>query len=44
MSMIDRFRVRHRATRRARAIDRALRAANTPAARDEIQAIINRYR
>lgn len=44
MSMFDRFRDRRHATRRARAINRALRAANTPAARDEIQAIVNRYR
>ena len=44
MSMIDRFRGHRASARRARAIERALRAANTPAARSELQAIVNRYR
>ena len=41
--MIDRYRHRRDAARRARAIDRALRQANTPALRDEILAITDRY-
>jgi hypothetical protein len=36
MSMISRLRSRRDAARRARAIDRALRSATTPATRDEI--------
>jgi hypothetical protein len=43
MSMIDRLRSRRHAARRARAIERALRSANTPAVREEIQAIARRY-
>ncbi|HEU5109125.1 MAG TPA: hypothetical protein VFT95_11315 [Micromonosporaceae bacterium] len=43
MSMIGRIRDRRHAARRARAIERALRAANTPAVRDEILAMARRY-
>lgn len=43
MSMIDRYRTRREAARRGRAIDRALRSANTPALREEILAISDRY-
>lgn len=43
MTMIDRYRNRRDAARRARAIDRALRSANSPAVRDEILAITQRY-
>ncbi|MFY1696927.1 hypothetical protein O7623_20820 [Solwaraspora sp. WMMD791] len=43
MSMIDRIR-RHRETnRRARALERALRATDSAAVRDEIRAIAQRY-
>jgi hypothetical protein len=42
MSMIDRFRSRRDAARRTRAIERALRATNSPAVRDEILAIAQR--
>jgi hypothetical protein len=43
MTMIDRFRSRRDATRRARAIERALRSANSPAVRNEILAAAQRY-
>jgi len=43
MSMIDTIRNRRRAARRSRDIERALRAAKTPAVRDEILAIVNRH-
>jgi hypothetical protein len=43
MSMTDRIRGRRDAARRARAIERALRSANSPAVRDEIRAIASRY-
>ena len=43
MSMMNRFRDRRDAARRARAIERALRSAKTPAVRDEILAIASRY-
>jgi hypothetical protein len=43
MSMIERFRSHREAARRTRAIERALRAANTPAARDEILVIAQRH-
>ena len=43
MSMIERLRDRRHAARRHRAIERALRAANTPAVRQEILAIARRY-
>ncbi|MEV4627452.1 hypothetical protein AB0J90_14285 [Micromonospora sp. NPDC049523] len=43
MSMIDKFRSRRDAARRARAIERALRSANSPAVRDEILTIAQRY-
>lgn len=43
MTMIDRFRSRRDANRRARTIDRALRSATTPAMRDEILTIAQRY-
>jgi hypothetical protein len=43
MSMIDRLRSRRHAARRARAIERALRSANTPAVREEILAIARRH-
>jgi hypothetical protein len=42
MSMIDRFRDRRTAARRTRAIERALRSANSPGVRDEILAIAQR--
>ncbi|MEV4753852.1 hypothetical protein AB0J86_01865 [Micromonospora sp. NPDC049559] len=42
MSMIDRLRHRRDAARRARAIERALREANSPAVRDEILAMAHR--
>lgn len=43
MTMIDRFRSRRDAARRARAIEHALRSANSPAVRQEILAIAQRY-
>jgi hypothetical protein len=43
MSMIDRYRSRREANRRARTIARALGEARTPAVRDEILAIASRY-
>jgi len=42
MSMLTRFRDRRAATRRARALERALRSAQSPAVRDEILAIASR--
>ncbi|MEV1288345.1 hypothetical protein [Micromonospora sp. NPDC049679] len=42
-TMIDRFRTRRDATRRARAIERALRSATSPAVRNEILVIAQRY-
>jgi hypothetical protein len=43
MKMIDRYRSRRETTRRARAIDRAIRQANSPAMRDEIRIIAQRH-
>ncbi|MFV2102548.1 hypothetical protein [Micromonospora sp. LOL_024] len=43
MSMIERIRNRRDASRRTRAIERALRSANSPAVRDEILAIAQRH-
>lgn len=43
MKMIDRYRSHRDATRRARAIERALREANSPAVRDEIRIIAQRH-
>lgn len=43
MKMIDRYRSHRDAARQARAIERALRAANSPAVRDEIRIIAQRY-
>ncbi|GAB3853735.1 hypothetical protein ACN26Z_02830 [Verrucosispora sp. WMMD703] len=43
MSMIERIRNRRDASRRARAIERALRSASSPAVRDEILAIAQRH-
>lgn len=43
MSMINRIRSRRDAARRTRAIERALRSASTPAVRDEILTIAQRY-
>ncbi|MEH0827474.1 MULTISPECIES: hypothetical protein [Micromonospora] len=43
MSMIERIRTRRDATRRARAIEHALRSANSPAVREEILAIAQRH-
>jgi hypothetical protein len=43
MSMIDRYRDRRQAARRARAIQRALDEARSPAVRDEILAAAQRY-
>lgn len=43
MSMIDRFRTRRDAARRTRAIERALRSANSPAVREEILVMAQRY-
>ena len=43
MTMINRFRHRRDAARRARAIERALQSANTPAVRDEILAATQRF-
>jgi len=42
-SMMIRFRERREANRRARSIEHALRAAKTPAVREEILAIANRF-
>jgi hypothetical protein len=41
--MMNRLRDRRHAARRARAIERAVRSAKTPAVRDEILAIASRY-
>lgn len=43
MKMIDRYRSHREATRRARAIERAIRQANSPAVRDEIRIIAQRH-
>lgn len=43
MSMLSRFRKRRDHARRARAIERALRSATTPAVRDEIVIAAQRY-
>ena len=43
MSMIGRLRNRRHAARRARAIQRALHSASTPAMREEILAIARRH-
>jgi hypothetical protein len=43
MSMISRIRERRDASRRARSIKHALRAARTPALREEILTIASRY-
>ncbi|MEV0154171.1 hypothetical protein AB0H57_10585 [Micromonospora sp. NPDC050686] len=43
MSMIDRIRTRRDANRRARAIEHALRSANSPAVREELLAIAQRH-
>jgi hypothetical protein len=43
MSMINRLRSRRDAARRTRAIENALRAANSPAVREEIRAMAQRY-
>lgn len=43
MKMIDRFRSHREATRRARAIERAIRQANSPAVRDELRVMAQRY-
>ncbi len=43
MSMIERIRTRRDANRRARAIERALRSANSPAVREELLAIAQRH-
>jgi hypothetical protein len=43
MSMIDRFRDRRDANRRARALERALSKTNSPAVREEIMAIASRW-
>jgi hypothetical protein len=43
MKMIDRYRSHREATRRARAIERALRQASSPALRDEIRIIAQRH-
>ncbi|MFC0530358.1 hypothetical protein [Phytohabitans kaempferiae] len=43
MKMLDRYRSHREASRRARAIERALRQANSPAVRDEIRVIAQRY-
>jgi hypothetical protein len=42
MKMFDRYRSRREATRRARAIEHALRSANSPAVRDEIRIMAQR--
>lgn len=43
MTMINRLRDRRDAARRARALDRALRSANSPAVHQEILAIAQHY-
>ncbi|WP_165945860.1 hypothetical protein [Micromonospora sp. KC606] len=43
MSMIERIRSRRDAHRRARAIEQALRSANSPAVREEILAVAQRH-
>jgi hypothetical protein len=43
MRLIDRIRERREAARRAHAIERALRQAKSPAVREEILAIAQRY-
>ncbi|MET7948064.1 hypothetical protein [Micromonospora sp. NPDC005324] len=43
MSMIERIRNHRDATRRARAIEHALRSANSPAVREEILVIAQRH-
>ncbi|MEH0928718.1 hypothetical protein [Micromonospora sp. CPCC 205558] len=43
MSMIERIRNHRDASRRARAIEHALRSANTPAVREEILVIAQRH-
>ncbi|MBY8875594.1 hypothetical protein K7640_27565 [Micromonospora sp. PLK6-60] len=43
MSMIQRIRTRRDANRRARAIEHALRSANSPAVREELIAIAQRH-
>ncbi|MEV0721989.1 hypothetical protein AB0I37_04320 [Micromonospora purpureochromogenes] len=43
MSMIQRIRTHRDAARRARAIEHALRSANSPAVREEILAIAQRH-
>jgi len=43
MSLLHRLRDRHAAAARARAIDKALRSAPTPAMRDEILLVSQRY-
>jgi hypothetical protein len=43
VKMIDRYRSRREAARRERAIERALRAASSPAIRDEIRIMAQRY-
>jgi hypothetical protein len=43
MNLMNRIRTRHADARRARAIDRAVRSASTPAARNELIVIAQRY-
>ncbi|MET8352808.1 MULTISPECIES: hypothetical protein [unclassified Micromonospora] len=43
MSMIERIRSHRDATRRARAIEHALRSANSPAVREELLIIAQRH-
>lgn len=43
MKVFDRYRSRREAARRARAIERALRAATSPAVRDEIRVMAQRH-
>ncbi|HEX6967595.1 MAG TPA: hypothetical protein VF174_02025 [Micromonosporaceae bacterium] len=43
MKVIERFRARREVARRNHAIQRALREANSPAVREEILAIAQRY-
>ncbi|MFI5840959.1 hypothetical protein ACIA8K_14760 [Catenuloplanes sp. NPDC051500] len=43
MSMISRIQAKRETARRNRAIERALRSANTPALRDEILTIAQRH-
>lgn len=43
MTMIQRIRSRRETARRTRAIERALRSANSPAVREEILTIAQRY-